>query len=251
MSRIEPFVIGEKGKRIFGIVELPDSGESFPAVIMLHGFGGQHITTAFKFPRLSRKLVEKGFATVRFDFRGSGDSEGDFIDVTPTTELNDALEVISWVRNSEWCNNELYLLGYSLGGFISALVAASCENLKSICMWAPAILNKEIFKGEFAKFKGQFESDGYIDLAGLKLGKGFVDEILNIDASKELEKYTGPVMIIHGSEDKVVPYEPVKKYATIRALKFHSIEGAGHKFESTKWIEELLNTTVEFFESTR
>jgi len=38
MSGMYPFLTVKKGKGIFGIVELPDSGESFPAIIMLHGF---------------------------------------------------------------------------------------------------------------------------------------------------------------------------------------------------------------------
>jgi alpha/beta superfamily hydrolase len=42
-------------------------------------------------------LVEKGIATVRFDFRGSGDSEGEFSEMSPLTELRDAEEVYSFV----------------------------------------------------------------------------------------------------------------------------------------------------------
>ena len=41
MSGMYPFITVKKGKGIFGIVELPDSGESFPAIIMLHGFEGK------------------------------------------------------------------------------------------------------------------------------------------------------------------------------------------------------------------
>lgn len=247
MSILEPFVLGKKNERMLGIVELPEEDGKFPVVLMLHGFGGDHITSAFKFPRLSRRLVKKGFATVRFDFRGSGNSEGDFVEVSPCTECRDAMEVIDWVRNSGWCDGRVSLLGYSLGGMISSLVVGKSENINSLCMWAPAIMNRELFEDAFKKFESEFEKNGYLDYQGLKIGKVFANEAIKIDAAKELEKFTGPVMIIHGSADNTVPHESVMKYAAERSLEFKPIEGAGHKFESEEWLEELFSSTVHFF----
>lgn len=247
MSVLEPFVLGKKNERIVGIVELPEEGESFPVVVMLHGFGGDHITSAFKFPRLARKLVEKGIATVRFDFRGSGNSEGDFVEVSPNTECRDAIEIIDWVRKADWFDGRLSLLGYSLGGMISSLVAGRRKDIHSICMWAPAIMNRELFGEAYKQFERELEKNGYLDYRGLKLSKIFAEEAVKLDASEELKKHSGSLRIVHGSADETVPYESVKKYATDSSLDFKTIEGAGHKFESEAWLEELFDLTVDFF----
>ncbi len=60
--------LGEKGKRIFGIVERPVNRESFPTVLMFHGFKGEHIVSI---PNSSivEEIGREGIATVRSDFR--------------------------------------------------------------------------------------------------------------------------------------------------------------------------------------
>ena len=49
-------------------------------------------------------FAERGYAGVRVDIRGSGDSEGVLIDEYQPQEQDDALEVLRWIAAQQWCN---------------------------------------------------------------------------------------------------------------------------------------------------
>ncbi len=65
-----------------------------------------------------------GFACVRVDIRGSGDSDGVLQDEYSTTELTDAVQVIAWLAAQPWCSGSVGMLGISWGGFNALQVAA-------------------------------------------------------------------------------------------------------------------------------
>jgi putative CocE/NonD family hydrolase len=65
-----------------------------------------------------------GYAAVRVDLRGSGDSEGLLLDEYLKQEQDDALVVIAWLAAQPWCNGKVGMTGYSWGGFNSLQVAA-------------------------------------------------------------------------------------------------------------------------------
>ena len=74
-----------------------------------------------------------GFASVRVDIRGSGDSEGLLEDEYLKLEQDDALEVIDWIAAQPWCDGNVGMMGLSWGGFNSLQVAARApEALKAI-----------------------------------------------------------------------------------------------------------------------
>ena len=62
--------------RLYGMLHRPEGAGPHPAVMILHGFTGQRIEPHRLFVKLARQLVAAGIAALRFDFRGSGESEG-------------------------------------------------------------------------------------------------------------------------------------------------------------------------------
>jgi uncharacterized protein len=79
-------------QRCHGMLHLPlePFKPPFPCVTLLHGFTGTHLEPHRLFALMARQLAGRGIAAFRFDFRGSGDSEGDFGEMTVTRELEDA-----------------------------------------------------------------------------------------------------------------------------------------------------------------
>ena len=65
-----------------------------------------------------------GYAGVRVDMRGNGDSEGLMEDEYSEQELQDAVEVIAWLAAQPWCNGKVGMMGISWGGFNALQVAA-------------------------------------------------------------------------------------------------------------------------------
>ena len=69
-------------------------------------------------------FAKAGYAGVRVDMRGSGDSDGDIEDEYSPQELADAVEVIAWLASQDWCSGSVGMMGISWGGFNSLQVAA-------------------------------------------------------------------------------------------------------------------------------
>jgi alpha/beta superfamily hydrolase len=119
------------------ITDTPDAESARPAVAVichphpLHGgsFHNKVVTI------LERSLRELGLATVRFTYRGVGDSEGQFDDGFGETE--DLLTVVEWVRRNR-PDDELWLAGFSFGSYV-ALRAAQNLKLKQLISVAPPV----------------------------------------------------------------------------------------------------------------
>ncbi len=69
-------------------------------------------------------LAGHGYACVRVDIRGNGDSDGLMDDEYTAQELEDALEVIAWLSQQPWCSGKVGMFGISWGGFNALQVAA-------------------------------------------------------------------------------------------------------------------------------
>lgn len=78
-------------------------------------------------------MAGHGYACVRVDLRGSGDSEGVLQDEYLEQELVDAEEVLSWIAEQSWCDGSTGMMGISWGGFNALQVAArQPESLRAI-----------------------------------------------------------------------------------------------------------------------
>jgi putative CocE/NonD family hydrolase len=73
---------------------------------------------------IHRYFAAYGFASVRVDIRGSGDSEGVLHDEYSPQEHDDALEIIDWLAQQPWCSGAVGMMGISWGGFNALQVAA-------------------------------------------------------------------------------------------------------------------------------
>ncbi|HKF72821.1 MAG TPA: CocE/NonD family hydrolase [Stellaceae bacterium] len=69
-------------------------------------------------------FAEHGYAAVRVDMRGSGESDGHLADEYLKQEQDDALEVIAWIAEQRWCTGAVGMMGKSWGGFNALQVAA-------------------------------------------------------------------------------------------------------------------------------
>ncbi len=82
-------------------------------VILCHGFTGNKIESGRLFVQTARALQKAGINALRFDFMGSGDSSGNFCDMSPSSQVRDALQVLAWGRRRY---KKVALLGLSFGG---------------------------------------------------------------------------------------------------------------------------------------
>ncbi|MEZ5837618.1 MAG: CocE/NonD family hydrolase [Geminicoccaceae bacterium] len=78
-------------------------------------------------------FAARGYACIRVDMRGSGESDGFLHDEYLRQEQDDALEVIAWLRDQPWCTGRIGMMGISWGGFNGLQVAARApEGLDAV-----------------------------------------------------------------------------------------------------------------------
>lgn len=92
-----------------------------------------------------------GYATVRVDMRGNGDSEGLMADEYTTQELQDACDVIAWLAAQPWCTGSVGMMGKSWGGFNSLQTAflqpPALKAVISVCSSTDRFADDIHFKG--------------------------------------------------------------------------------------------------------
>jgi uncharacterized protein len=113
------------GTRLSARIWLPeDAGERpVPALLETTPYRKDDITSPGDAARHGY-FAQHGYASVRLDIRGSGDSEGILLDEYLAQEQQDALDVIAWLARQPWCTQRVGMFGYSWGGFAALQVAA-------------------------------------------------------------------------------------------------------------------------------
>jgi len=113
------------GTRLAARIWLPLASDSqpFPALLEYIPYrknDGTAVRDAIRHPY----LAGHGYACVRVDMRGSGESDGILYDEYLKQEQDDCLEVMAWIAAQPWCNGSLGMFGKSWGGFNALQVAA-------------------------------------------------------------------------------------------------------------------------------
>lgn len=118
-------VLMADGCRLSARIWLPDNAETIPvpAILEFLPYRKRDGTTARD--SLTHPYVAKrGYACVRIDMRGNGDSQGIMEDEYTEQELQDAEAIIAWLAKQTWCSGTVGMMGISWGGFNALQVAA-------------------------------------------------------------------------------------------------------------------------------
>jgi dipeptidyl aminopeptidase/acylaminoacyl peptidase len=213
--------------------------QAVPAVVLLHGFTGQHIEDHRLFVQAARHLAGSGFAVLRFDFYGSGDSDGDFEEFTVPTEVADAVAALDWFAQQPGIDaGRIGVVGLSLGGCVTALLAGQDARVKAVVFWNAVALPDLHFK--------DLPQDGI--RGGLRIGPEFLKTFVELDIAGTLRRYTGPGLVIRGTAGPHVSQEEAEalKAALGERGELRSIAGAGHTFLHPDWRREVFTITSDW-----
>lgn len=165
-----------------------------PAVLLCHGFSGHKAEDGRLFVRLARALAREGMVSLRFDFRGSGDSDGDFADTTVERQLDDARAALRELAGAPGVDGaRLAVLGLSMGSVVASLLAGERPDLAAVVLWATVAHPGELFQAE-AHAEPR---------PGWKVGPAFYASCARAEPLLALARYGGPLLCVHGTRDYV------------------------------------------------
>lgn len=259
----QTFFIPITGKQyLSAAITLPEQTKSkpVPGVLFCHGFTGNRIETRRLFVLLSRQLAQAGIASLRFDYRGSGESSGNFEDFAVLEYIADAMEALQWLqKNAKIDRKRIGVLGFSLGGCVASYLAGKVpEALKVLVLWAPVASGKAVFEHIYHKrltqhhYTLESRKPFIIDLEGFPVSSKFLRNLVRLKPVNQLKQVNCAVLICQGSADDIVPVSQAEEYFNslkrwYKQVQLHIISGATHSFNSLLHIKELLDKTTDWF----
>lgn len=239
--------IVDDGIRLNAKLEMPETrAEKCPLVIIIHGFTGhmeeRHITAA------AEMLNGIGCATLRVDMYGHGKSDGRFRDHTLYKWLTNAMTVIDYARGLDFVT-EIYLCGHSQGGLTVILAGALKHDvIKGIIPLSPACMIPELARSGGLLGTG-FDPDRLPEELTVwenhVLGSNYVRVAQTIHVEEAVDRYSGPVLIVQGSNDDPALMQSAKDAAArYRNARLVMIPGDTHCYDLH--LDQMLSAVKEW-----
>ncbi|MFH0973892.1 MAG: alpha/beta fold hydrolase [Candidatus Micrarchaeota archaeon] len=203
------FFKNSRGQRLAGGLHSPANALTKPCagIVILHGFGSSKDGKAKK---LARFFASRGYAALRFDFTGCGESGGALAGGIAKQEISDARRAIGFLRRRGF--KRIGVIGSSLGGFVAVSVAAIDKRVRAtVALCLPA------------RFEG---CDG-------------------VAKARRANK----ILFIHGTADEVVPVQESQAlYAAARQpKKLVLVRGADHRFSQANHLRRVEREALAWF----
>lgn len=216
--------------RIYGMLYIPkEAGEKMPAVIFSHGFGGNHQVGA----QYARVLAEKGYVVYCFDFCGGSPdsrSDGSTLEMSVFTEQADLEAVIRMMQEQSFVDsNNIFLMGTSMGGAVSAITAAAHgEEIRGAILLYPAFVMVDDVKERFERAEDIPDSFYHM---WMTVGRVFAEDLLDYDIYEAIAAYDKDVLLIHGVADGIVPLSYSERAVEVYpSARLEVLPGAGYGF---------------------
>lgn len=237
---------------IRGVLNAPDDfseNKKYPAIIFFHGLMDDRNGINYMSIQHAKYLTAAGFLVYRFDFRGCGESEGSFFDLTFTRQIEDAQIIYDFVENEKFVDKKnIFIRAHSMGGAV-AIKLAQLKDPKGLILYAPgsnySLENSNLIRSLDDLSKSQLL--GEKDLGGLRLSAKIVEDSRKYNFLEIAEEYKGKVLMVRGGKDPVIEKESMTLLEDkFTDCKYIEIENVGHNFTSYEKRLEIFALTNDF-----
>jgi len=253
--------------RLVGTLATPDAVGPFPGVLLVPGSGLIDRNENHKklrinaFADIASHLAEHGIATLRYDKRGVGASDGRYWETGFFDNASDALSALRYLKGHEMIRREkVFLLGHSEGALISTKLASDgadvagvimiagaaqsgeeilkwqaqqvAKGLKGLNKWLIRLLRIDILKAQQKQLNKIKRStkDWYRVQLFIRINSKWMREFMAYDPAKDLPKIHIPILAITGSKDIQVNPKDLKRMAELvnTGFEYHEIPDVSH-----------------------
>ena len=244
----------DDGIKLNATLDRPENGgEKCPLVILIHGFTGYKEETHIR--AAAKAFLAEGMAVLRADMYGHGQSDGSFENHTLYKWLTNILTLVEYARGLDFAT-DLYLCGHSQGGLSVVLAAGMTRDLiRGLIPMSPALMipdgaRQGTLLGQ--DFDPEHIPEELVSWDGRRLKGNYIRVAQTIDPGQDIDRYSGPVLLIHGDEDEAVPLQcsldAAKRYAH---AELNVIPGDDHCYtrhldQVTEAIRDWVRRNVKF-----
>ncbi len=214
-ERAEYFA-NRRGAALFSVLNLPAREARRTGVVLCHPMGEEKHKSYRAYVELARRLAASGFASLRFDCEGFGDSEGELVQATVCSQLDDIRDAVARLQDVS-AVTRVALIGARFGATLAAL-AGSDARVAALALIAPIVSGASYWESMLRAHQMSFmmrglktkkrqdlldelSSDGYIEISADFLSKSLVDQITAIDLLSAPHQFEGPCFIAAVASD--------------------------------------------------
>jgi uncharacterized protein len=177
----EPFFFELAGESLFGFLHRPTAVPR-GGIVFCHAFAEEKLWSHRVYVGFAREAAAAGYAVLRFDMRGEGDSSREFEDTTLETRIEDVGRAVQELRQRIPGLPSLILVGHRLGGSIAAAAAVQMKDLADgLVIWDPIVDGADYF-GQLLRsnLTTQMATEGKVSrtrealIAGLNAGNSVI-----------------------------------------------------------------------------
>lgn len=220
---------GSLGEQLFGVIDWPEERDVKAFALFAHCFTCSKDLRASYI--VSRALADQGYAVLRFDFTGLGESEGDFADTGFPSNLDD-LVVASEFLAEKHQGPEL-LIGHSLGGSAAVNVASRIRSSKAVATigspYDPEHVTK-LLADDIQTIREVGEATVSIGGRPFRIRREFLDTLQLENLSRTVRSMRRALLVLHSPVDMVVGIENAARLldAALHPKSFITLDDADH-----------------------
>ena len=219
----------KEGQKLVGRLEMPVDRHPHNYALFAHCFTCTKNLIAVK--NISKALTSNGFAVLRFDFTGLGESEGDFADTNFSGNVEDLVVASNYL--AENYEAPTLLIGHSLGGAAVIFAAAEIPSVNAIAtIGAPSnpVHVKHLLKNGIEEIKKTGEAVVHLSGRDFKIKKQFLDDLETKSLPETAKALRKPLLIMHSPQDDTVGIKNAEEIyiAAHHPKSFVSLDGADH-----------------------
>lgn len=245
------------------ILAVPKAGgpnAEHPGVLMVHGFASYKDEVGDMYKREARYLAVAGYASLRIDFAGSGESAQPWVDNTFDGMVADTRIALDWfIDHSATDDDRIGILGFSLGSRIASTVAGTDDRIAAFASWSGAVQNgSDGWEYFFDTYYDEAQANGsvVVDLGWtvIELSAEWFDTMAASHALDDVAGYYGPLLTIAGADDTsvdpIVSRELILNAGSLDAT-LRILPGADHIYHvlgpDQTLAEQVMLLTAEWF----
>jgi exosortase A-associated hydrolase 2 len=263
----EAFFFENQGDKLFCMIHFPPlqrrNANSCARVgfIFCHPFADEAFRTHRELVVYARRLAKDGFVVLRFDYRGCGDSSGDFENYTLESRISDIKRAMDVLKEKSGVES-VGLLGLRFGGTLAATVATQDERVNHLILWAPIVDSARYFQflqqSQMAHELGNFgrvissrraiaeslANGGTFDLMANIISQQVYQELLSFDPWSTQTRCPEHVLIVGIEGDTTKPADLKRLKERYPASEFIMIK------EKLFWFDKVYQAPMNLYETT-